>query len=257
MNDFFRLKKFIQYQWSSKTKYYIHSPFVYQFYLNVLEGENSKELEAIAELRKQLRNDNSAIAITDFGTGKVANRTLAHIEKHVAVRTRYGKLLYNLVRYFKPQHILELGTSIGLSSTYLAMANAEAKIITLEGAEALAQVAKSNHHLLNIKNVKVITGQFDNTLPVQLEQLPTLDLVFFDGNHRKDATIKYFEQCLHKVSEQSIFVFDDIYWSSEMFEAWQQIKAHPQVTLTIDVFQFGICFFRKEKLAKEDFVLRY
>ena len=84
-----------------------------------------------------------------------------------------------------------------------------------------------------------------------------LGLVFFDGNHRKDATLRYFNQCLEKANEDSIFIFDDIHWSEEMQDAWKEIKAHPQITLALDVFQFGICFFRKEKLAKEEFLLRY
>jgi predicted O-methyltransferase YrrM len=88
-----------------------------------------------------------------------------------------------------------------------------------------------------------------------LNSLPKLDLVFFDGNHQKVPTLDYFHHCLTKAHENSIFIFDDIHWSSEMDEAWQQIQGHEQVSLTIDLFQFGLVFFRKG-IAKQHFTLR-
>ena len=257
MNEFLRFKYFLNYQWRAKTKYYLHSPFVYQFYLNVLEGNNEVPLQTMDKLRKQLRQDNSIAAINDLGTGGTTSKTIAALESKVAVRPKYGLLLYRLVKYFKPEYILELGTSIGLSSLYMALANEEAKITSLEGATGLIERAKKNYTALSVTNITNHTGDFDDLLPALLQTLPTLDLVFFDGNHKKEATLKYFALCLEKANDKTIFIFDDIYWSQEMNEAWTEIKTHSQITLAMDVFQFGICFFRKEKLAKEEFVLRY
>ena len=142
MNEFFRFKYFIKYQWRAKTKYYLHSPFVYQFYLNVLEGANDANLEAIHTLRKKLASDSSVIEIKDSGTGQSATKTVSVIERNVAVRTKYGQLLYRLVTYFKPQTVIELGTSIGISSAYMALANERAKVTSLEGSAGLIEVAK-------------------------------------------------------------------------------------------------------------------
>ncbi len=257
MNEFFRFKYFLKYQWQAKTKYYLHSPFVYQFYLNVLEGKDDQQLKQIRNLRKVLAKDHTTIEIKELGTGKTSSKQISKLESEVAVREKYGALLYRLAQYFKVSSILEIGTSIGISSAYQALANNLAKVTSLEGAPDLIMLAKKNHSALNINNITINEGNFDLILPEYLKTQNTLGLVFFDGNHRKEATLNYFNQCLKKANDDSIFIFDDIYWSPEMFDAWQQIKAHPQITLTLDIFQFGICFFRKEKLAKEEFVLRY
>ena len=257
MNILFRFKKYLVYLQKAKTKYYLHSPFVYQFYLNVLEGETDSQLKSILRLRGKLRNNNTLLKAEDFGTGNSLSKTVDDIEKKVAVRHKYGVLLYRLVNYFKPQNILEIGTSIGLSSSYIALANVHSRIVSLEGSKEIAELAKQNHAALQIRNIKLVTGSFNETLPTSLQQFSSVDLVFFDGNHTKEATFNYFQQCLSKSTENSIFIFDDIYWSAEMSEAWEEIKQDARVTLTLDVYQFGICFFRKEKLTKEDFALLY
>ncbi|HLP50212.1 MAG TPA: class I SAM-dependent methyltransferase [Chitinophagales bacterium] len=257
MNIAFRVKKYISYLVNAKTKYYLHSPFVYEFYLNVLEGLSPRGLEPVIALRQQLKNNDTAIEIEDFGTGNKHSRRLADIERNVSIKHKYGLLLYRLVQYFRPLTIVEVGTSIGLSSSYMALADTKAKLVTLEGSPAIANCAKQNHHHLGLNNIEIVTGDFDNTLTQVLDGLSSVDLIFFDGNHTQQATLEYFNLCLAKANEHTVFVFDDIYWSDGMCSAWQQIKQHPRVRLTIDVYQFGICFFNKEKLAKEDFVLLY
>lgn len=257
MNIVFRIKKYLAYLVAAQTKYYLHSPFVYQFYLHVLEGEKPGALNTVELLRGQLKNDNTPLAIADYGTGTRATRTVADIARWVAIKPKYGLLLYRLVSYFKPAHVLELGTSVGLSSSYMAVVGNSVKITTLEGAPSVADIARRNHHQLQLNNVEVITGRFEEVLLPVLAKMPTVDLVFFDGNHTDEATLAYFETCMQYVNEHSIFVFDDIYWSPGMHNAWQKIKSDPRVRLTLDVYQFGICFFNKEKLAKEDFILLY
>lgn len=256
MKLLFQLKHFLLYQWHGRTKYYIHSPFVYQFYLNVLEGNIDKELAPVIQLREQLNQDNTSIYISDFGTGKSKSITVSNIAKQVSIKHKYGQLLYRLVRYYNPASIIELGTSIGLSSSYLSLGVPSTSITTLEGSNEVAAIARRTHQQLSLQNINVIEGNFENTIPALLQDVGQVGLVFFDGNHTQEATLQYFHWFLSKANEESIFVFDDIYWSEGMYAAWQQIKQHPQVTLTIDVYQFGICFFKKGK-TKEDFVLRY
>lgn len=256
MKLLFQLKHFLLYQWHSQTKYYIHSPFVYQFYLNVLEGDVSKELQPLINLRRQLAANDTRIDIKDLGTGKDKTIAISAIENSIAVRHKYGQVLYRLVRYFSPTHVIELGTSIGISSAYMALAAPQAAVFTLEGAHTLADAARQNHQQLGISNVAVIKGNFKDTLPALLGNTGKVGLVFFDGNHTEQATMQYFEWCIAKADEDSIFVFDDIYWSEGMNAAWQCIKQDQRITLTIDVYQFGICFFKKGK-TKEDFILRY
>lgn len=256
MNHLFRLKKFIQYQLRSKTKYYLHSPFVYQFYLNVLEGEPEPAWQNIEALRRKLLGDKTSIDVEDMGTGISSSRAISSIVANAAIQPKYGQLLYRLVKYGQPATIIELGTSLGLSSAYMALAKPDTPIISLEGSTTIATLAARNHASLNIGNIKIITGNFDYTLTGALQNAKQPVLIFFDGNHRKEATLRYFHQCLEYADENSIFIFDDIHWSKDMYSAWTEIQNHPRITLSIDIFQMGICFFVRGKM-KESFELRY
>ena len=109
---------------------------------------------------------------------------------------------------------------------------------------------------IGFKNVELVNDTFDNFLPNHLQKVPQLDFVFFDGNHQKEATINYFNWCVEKAGNKTVFVFDDIHWSGGMTEAWEVIKKHPKVTSTIDLFFVGIVFFNKD-LSKEDFTLKF
>jgi predicted O-methyltransferase YrrM len=222
----------------------------------VLEGKPDTNTHKINQLRLLLSKNSNKVNINDFGTGQTRSVQVSSLENRVAVRPKYGELLYRLVNYLKPNAIIEIGTSIGLSTSYMAIGG-NTRITTLEGAPEIAALAKQNLAALNFNNVEMLVGEFATTLPLALSQTGMGCMVFFDGNHTKQATLQYFELCLAKANENSIFIFDDIYWSKEMTEAWQHIIQHPQITLSIDVYQFGICFFRKDKLAKEHFVLRY
>jgi len=148
-----------------------------------------------------------------------------------------------------------MGTSLGISTLYQATAVRSAKVITLEGCPQISAIARENFRWLGTNNVELMTGDFAGTLPKALDKIKCLDYAFFDGNHRKVPTLEYFEKALEYAHEDSIFVFDDIYWSDEMREAWEEIKANPKVTLTIDLFYVGIVFFRKENSEKEHFTL--
>jgi predicted O-methyltransferase YrrM len=165
-------------------------------------------------------------------------------------------LLYKLSKYLKPDVILEFGTAAGISASYMKKGYPPAKLITLEGCASLADFAESTFGKMHIKGVEVISGNFDVTLSEVLSRLEKLDMVFFDGNHRKEPTLRYFESCLKLANENSVFVFDDIHWSLDMEEAWKAIKANPEVSITIDLFWLGLVFFKKG-IAKQDFIIRY
>jgi predicted O-methyltransferase YrrM len=159
--------------------------------------------------------------------------------------------------YFNPGNILEMGTSFGITSSYLAMSMPHQTLVTMEGAPAIAQEAHATFDLLRLKNIEIVEGDFTTSLPVYLNSISNVGMVYIDGNHRYAATMEYFKLLLSKVNEQSILIFDDIYWSSEMEQAWDEIKKHEAVTLTIDLFNIGIVFFRKESKQKQHFTIRY
>ena len=240
----------------------MHSPFVFEFITKVLNDNRSYYCYAtIEELRSRLKQNNTTLTIEDFGAGsRVAShhqRTVASIAKSALKPTKFSQLFFRIVDHYQPQNIVELGTSLGITASYMASAKPNAQLITMEGAKAVAAVAKSNFKSLGLTNIKVVEGNFDNTLHGVLQKLPQVDLAFVDGNHRKIPTIQYFEQLLAKSNDNTILVFDDIHWSAEMEEAWAAIQQHPRVTLTVDLFFIGLVFFRPEQKVKQHFTVRF
>jgi len=240
----------------------IHSPFVFDLVIKVLNDKNKYEdYGRIESLRKELLQNVTVLTIEDFGagsaTGLTKQRSIQQIAGNSLKKPKYAKLLYRLVKYFQPLQVLELGTSLGITTSYLAAAKKDAQVLTMEGSTAIASVAEKNFQELQLNNIKIVTGNFDDTLKSAINQLPAVNFVFVDGNHRKEPTLNYFQQLLGKSTESTVFVFDDIHWSREMEEAWETIKQHPSVTLTIDLFFLGLVFFRKEQLEKEHFVIRF
>jgi predicted O-methyltransferase YrrM len=256
----FRSKKYLKYLLTSGNAHSLHSPFVFQLYKNVIcDTTPFYSFEKIEDLRAKMLLSKTEILVQDFGTGasKVDERKLsvAYIASHFVKPKKYAQLLFRLVNYFKPKNILEIGTSLGITTLYLSFPDHLSKVISLEGSKETSKIAKLNFQLANAKNIEVITGEFSETLPQAINKCRRLDFVYFDGNHRKQPTLEYFHQSLAAHHEDSVFVFDDIYWSREMAEAWQEIKLHKSVTLTIDLYSFGIVLFRKG--VKQHFILRY
>lgn len=240
----------------------IHSPFVFEFITKILNDRTDyPRYQEIEILRKKLLVDKTLLSIEDFGAGssssKSNHRTVSSIAKNAAKPKKFGQLLYRMVQYYKPDTIIEMGTSLGITTCYLASGNSFAKVITLEGAEAIAQVATKNFDLLKLKNIGLIKGNFDITLQSILTHESSIDFVFIDGNHRYAPTINYFNQLLSKSNNSTIFVFDDIHWSTEMEQAWDEIKNNSSVTCTIDLFFIGIVLFKKEIKEKQHFKIRF
>jgi len=240
----------------------IHSPFVFEFITKVLNDKKSyPAYQQVEDLRQQLLNDKTVLIIDDLGAGstvsKTNTRTIASIAKNAAKPKKFGQLLYRMVKYYQPETIAELGTSLGITTSYLAKANPGARVITLEGAKSIAAVAKENFKTLQLQTIELTEGNFDNTLSAVISQLTKVSFAFIDGNHRLKPTIQYFETILAKTNNDSIVILDDIHWSEEMEQAWKYCKDHSSVTLSIDLFFIGILVFRKEVKEKQHFSIRF
>jgi precorrin-6B methylase 2 len=246
----------------------IHSPFVFEFTTQVLNDNRQYYCyNNIEKLRRQLKYDNTEILLEDFGAGSrihsTYKRRVCDIAKSSLKSKKFCQLFFRIINFYfsrsleKNVTILELGTSLGITTAYLASVNRNYKIVTIEGAKAVAEIAKKNFQQLELSNIELIEGNFDSTLIQTLKQLSAIDFAFIDGNHRKEPTINYFKEILAKTSEHSILVFDDIHWSREMEEAWEYIKHHTSITLSIDLFFIGIVFFRKEQRVKQHFTIRF
>jgi predicted O-methyltransferase YrrM len=240
----------------------VHSPFVFEFITKVLNDRiHYPEYKKVEALRKQLLQDSRLFVVEDFGAGgeflKKHEKTINSIARNAAKSRKYGQLLFRIVKNYQPATILELGTSLGITTSYLSLAKPGARLITMEGADEIANVAKQNFKKLALKNVELIKGNFDNTLSSVISQVPSIDLAFIDGNHRKEPTERYYKKLLTKTNNDSIFIFDDIHWSSGMEAAWDTIKNDSAVTCTIDLFFIGIVFFRNKFKEKQHFGVRF
>ncbi|NMH29292.1 O-methyltransferase [Flavobacterium silvaticum] len=244
---------------ASNNQHGIHSPFVFDLVTKCFyDRRKYPEYKLLKKYRQQLLDNTDFIEVTDFGSGskvfKSNRRQVSRIAKTAGITEKRAELLFRIVRYFEPTKILEVGTSLGLGTSALSLGNASAQVTTLEGCPETAAVAKFQAEKSALENIKFEIGEFNQLLSFGLQH-STFDLIYFDGNHQKAATLDYFEKLLPSATNNSVWIFDDIHWSTEMEEAWKTIKNHPKVTVTIDTFQWGLVFFRKEQ-EKEHFTIR-
>lgn len=252
---------YLMHRLKGKNRHGTHSPFVYRLADEVIYDYKYKDIyNHVESVRSGLLSDNQVITVTDLGAGSLVNnnkqKRIGDIAKNALKPPKPAQLLYRLVKDLQPGNMIELGTCLGTTALYMKAAAPDAELYTLEGCPQTAKVAAGVFKKSNIKGIKQVIGNFDDTLPEVIGGLDQLDFVFVDGNHQKDATLKYFEWCLPKVHENTLLIFDDIYWSEGMKEAWEIIKAHPKVIVTVDLFWIGLVYFKKGQ-AKEDFLIRF
>jgi predicted O-methyltransferase YrrM len=260
MLNFRFAKDYLLHRIRGKSRHGLHSPFVYRLVDEVIYDYKYKDIyNEMESIRTRLLSDNQVITVTDLGAGSHVNnnkqKKISDIARNALKPPKLAQLLYRLVKDLEPRNIIELGTCLGTTSLYLQNAAPNAQLFTLEGCPETAGVASGVFKKAGVSNIKQVIGNFDDTLPDVIDGIDQLDFVFVDGNHQKDATLKYFEWCLPKVHENTLLIFDDIYWSDGMKEAWEIIKSHPQVTVTVDLFWIGLVYF-KQGQVKEDFLIK-
>lgn len=251
---------YIIHRLTAKTRHGTHSPFVYKLADTVIYNYSKKtDYKRIERQRTKLLSDNRIITLADFGAGSHLNKNLVKQVKQIAgdalKSPKLAQLIYRLAKNAQPQNIIELGTSLGITTAYLSKACPQSHVLTVEGCPQTAGIALQNFKALLLNNVELQVGNFNDLFPKIIKEVKQLDLVYVDGNHTKEATLNYFNLCLSKITENSLLIFDDIYWSKGMKEAWAEIKENPQVSLTVDLFWLGLVYFRKGQ-AKEHFKLK-
>ena len=254
----FQIIAYIQFLLRSTNQHGVHSPFVYDLVTQCFYDKTKyRDYASLKTYRTALTSNSKQITISDLGSGsRVFNsneRRISAMAKQAGTSLKRAQLLYRMVRYFKSETSLELGTSLGIATQAMALGHPKNHITSIEGCPNTAALAREQLTAVAPERLQVITGDFDSVLP-QLQD-PQYDLIFIDGHHNKAATLRYFKLLLHKAHNDTIFIFDDIYWSKDMQEAWQEITAHPKVTVTVDTFYWGIVSLRKEQ-AKENFTIR-
>lgn len=252
-NVFFHLGQWWQFYRSARTKYQIHSPFVFELVMAVLEDQRFYyAFRDVEQLRAKMLRSDVVLQVQDYGTGNGGPTRLSSMVSRAASTPKQGRALFRLADWAKPATILEIGTSVGIGAAYLASGARQARMITLEGCPDTAAVARLNLEVLGLnQQVAVRTGPFEQTLPVAVQELGSLDLVFFDGNHRQEPTMQYFRLCAAHAHARSVFVFDDMHRSPEMVAAWQEIKQDSRVSLTVDLFGLSLAFFNPESGVRQ------
>ncbi len=262
---FFRIKEYLRYLLTSRHRggHGIHSPFVYDLVSRVFRNKiDADVVSKIERVRKDLKRDKRTILINDLGAGSVNNmngqvfRRVSDIAKHSSIPEKYGILLSNLAKQFGGKGVIELGTAFGISSMYMAVSCSGSKIDTIEGCMETARLAENAIRKAGIGNVSVHCRSFDECLPSLLNRQDSPGLVFIDGNHRKDALLRYFNLIAENSDSNTVVVLDDIYLTPEMKNAWKIIREHKKVTVTIDVHRMGIVFFRTG-INSNHFVVRH
>jgi len=218
------------------------------------------DTEEIEVFRKEFLQSDEIISVEDLGAGSKSmagqHRKIKDIAKSSLSSPHQCEMMSRLIAYYKPDVILEIGTSLGISTAYMAKSNTNAIVYTMEGSENIILQASSLFKKLRINNIQPILGNFDERLPILLEDLSDINFAFIDGNHTYENTVNYFNQILTKSNNDTIIVIDDIYWSKPMTKAWKEIKDHERTRTTIDLYYFGIVLLREE-MSKEHFMLKY
>jgi predicted O-methyltransferase YrrM len=257
----FQIKSYLNFLWHSTNEHGVHSPFVFNLLTKCFYDKKPKpEYQILTNYRKSLLENKNFIEVTDFGAGskvfKSNKRQISKIASTAGISPKRAELLFRVTNYFKPQNILEIGTSLGLASSALTLGSKESFLLSLEGCQNTQSVAEN---LFNKQfpdfNFDFVNSEFSKFLHEGSANICSWDLIYFDGNHSKKATLEYFNLLLPTINNDSVWIFDDIHWSPEMEEAWEIIKNHPKVKVTIDTFQWGFVFFRYEQ-EKEHFVIR-
>jgi predicted O-methyltransferase YrrM len=211
--------------------------------------------DAIEKERIRLLMNKSVISTMDFGTGKNRKVTISKIAKRSLKKAGQAQVLFRIIRYLNCRNIVELGTSLGITTMYLASVNKNDSIITFEGCSNRAGIAQELFNKHDLKNISLIEGNIDKTLLETLDKSNKPDFYFIDANHQYQSLKEYFNICLNYSTEKTIIVIDDIYWSDGMQKAWKEIIDYPEVTATIDIFHMGIVFLKKD-LQKKNYKLR-
>jgi predicted O-methyltransferase YrrM len=242
-----------------KCKRYNNS-FVRDFSASVLfDNKWYIDYVLIENHRKELEKDNTLINTNDLGAGsKIAHshcKTIAKVAKRASVSMKSGRLLYRMARYYKPGLIIELGTSLGISTLYLSMGYPAAAVKTIEADSNLAALASGYFSNQGLTNIILINKSFDSALQMFPEAIKEKTIVFIDGNHQRQAVINYVSFFSQRLQPGSIIILDDINWSAGMQMAWKEIRDNKQYPLTIDLFYLGIVFFQEN--PKENYQIRF
>jgi predicted O-methyltransferase YrrM len=261
--NFFHASRYVEYLLiaANRKGHGIHSPFVFDLVSRIFRNKTGSDVVcSIEKIRKELISDKREITVNDLGSGPAKGkkniRKVSDIARNSAVPEKYGRLLQNLASEFGKNEIVEFGTSLGISTMYLASGAPDSIVYTMEGCHECSEISTDNFSVAGFKNIRLMTGSFEDSVPVLKEKGIKPGLVFIDGNHRMEPVLRYFNEMADVAGTETVIVIDDIYDSPEMESAWEKIKEHSRVSVTVDIFRMGLVFFR-EGIVPNHYKIRY
>ncbi len=243
--NYFQVKSYINHWLDAVDEHSIHSPFFFDFYNRVIRAEVDTPFSEIEKTRKHLLNDHTLIKVKDLGASsphfKNENREIAQVASTSLNEERYCTLFYRIAMYTEAKSMVELGTSMGITSLYLSK-TIGTKLTTFEGNQDMINIALTNFEHFGKKNIALISGNIDQTLPDYLQNPAKIDFALMDANHRYEPTIRYFNWLAKRMGDHGVMVIDDIYYSEEMGKAWNELKDMTWFMEALIYFDAEFCF---------------
>tara|TARA_B100001057_G_scaffold220570_1_gene220951 strand:+ start:834 stop:1625 length:792 start_codon:yes stop_codon:yes gene_type:complete len=247
--------EYIKYRWNARTLHGIHSPFIFDFMEKASKlRPNVRDEMVIKNFVFKQRRNRKKLEIKDYGAKSKKLDQYRSIDQIFKTSSSFGKngiLLFRICMHFKPQNILELGTSIGMGSLYMHLGNPKSRLISIEGCPETHSIAKEN---LKTYPIELINNTFKNAIQTFSEE--KFDLVFIDGHHNGKALLEYMDALMEYTHDNTIFVLDDIRWSHSMLDSWNKLSGAQTYHLSLDFFRMGVLV-RRPQQVKENFILRF
>lgn len=242
------------YRIRARNKHSVHPPTLFSFAEKVLPAARRIRYKAAEKERKRLKTSLQIIDFVDYGkNGVLLQKKISDIAKKSLKPKKYARLLSAIVAHQNAKTVLELGTSLGITTAYLGMQK-DTAVTTLEGDPNVAEVAHSIWNLLGHTNITSVVGSFEKTLETVIHQ--QYDVIYIDGNHKLEPTLRYFDQLQAASHPKTLFIFDDIHYSHQMEQAWEAIQQDDRVYSTIDLFFIGLVYI-DPALSKQHITLAY
>lgn len=232
----------------AKTAYSSQSPFLFGWHKKVLKAKppiDDLGWRMLVERLHATKQDTTEVLRTDHGATLYNNRlqTIGHIASSQVSSIDELAILFHSTQYVRPKSILELGTSLGFSAAALSLGFPSAKVETVEGDPAIAQWAKENHTLLDLDNIILHECTIADYLERKSLRGGQIDVLYMDGHHDGLATMTYFNNLLPFFSKKTVVIVDDILWSRDMHNAWEQLRKNPRVKASLAYERIGFLFF--------------
>ena len=250
------LSQYIVYRLKARGVRKVHSPFLYAFYQEVMSFKGDPTTKRIDKHLDDIRQSSEPIQISGFGAGSRKRKTpntIGQVAKRSGTSKRWGRFLYKLAQRSQGP-VIELGTNLGIGTAYLA-SGTNHMVYTVEGCSNLSTFAKDSLTRLELTNVDFLTAAIQDINWYDVLKGKSPGLVYIDADHTFDATVAFYSIFKNLINDQSVIVIDDINWSDEMRNAWQEIVKDDKITLSVDLFFKGLLFF-DPALSKQNIILK-